>query len=319
MISFSLWLECVANGINLNVFPIGFIAARSPVIDLLAVWFLVFCFFAYVVILAVGSPADWKKRIEEAWQTRIREREEAEQTRIRERKAAEQTRIRERKAAEQTRIRELEAKERRERVRQAQRSYWLRLTGHQFEKKFAELLSGLGYSAKVTSKSGDGGIDINAEEDGRKIVIQCKHWKGRVPVRPVRELNGVRMGADAWLMASGGLTRQAAEEARKFDIKVLVLEDVLDMVDRRRRSLDPPLAVAPVNGRQAKADQETWTNSLGNLTPPVQITNSLGMKLNLILPGEFAMGSPASESGRDIDETQHLVKITKPFTWASMK
>jgi formylglycine-generating enzyme required for sulfatase activity len=37
------------------------------------------------------------------------------------------------------------------------------------------------------------------------------------------------------------------------------------------------------------------------------------MKLNLIPPGEFLMGSPESEPGRFDDETQHLVKITKPF------
>jgi formylglycine-generating enzyme required for sulfatase activity len=37
------------------------------------------------------------------------------------------------------------------------------------------------------------------------------------------------------------------------------------------------------------------------------------MKLNLIPPGEFVMGSPESETDREHDETQHLVKITKPF------
>ena len=48
-------------------------------------------------------------------------------------------------------------------------------------------------------------------------------------------------------------------------------------------------------------------------TSHVQITNSLGMKFNLIPPGEFAMGSPESKPGRYDDETQHRVKITKPF------
>ena len=37
------------------------------------------------------------------------------------------------------------------------------------------------------------------------------------------------------------------------------------------------------------------------------------MKLNLIPPGEFAMGSPEQEAYHQTDETQHLVKITKPF------
>ncbi len=37
------------------------------------------------------------------------------------------------------------------------------------------------------------------------------------------------------------------------------------------------------------------------------------MKFNLISPGEFVIGSPESEAGRGENETQHQVKITKPF------
>ncbi len=48
------------------------------------------------------------------------------------------------------------------------------------------------------------------------------------------------------------------------------------------------------------------------------ITNSIGMKLKLIPAGEFMMGSPENEEGRDEegqdnDELQHRVCITKPF------
>ncbi len=42
---------------------------------------------------------------------------------------------------------------------------------------------------------------------------------------------------------------------------------------------------------------------------PKAITNSIGMKLVLILPGSFTMGSPIEEVGRQ-DETQHLVTIS---------
>lgn len=43
------------------------------------------------------------------------------------------------------------------------------------------------------------------------------------------------------------------------------------------------------------------------------ITNSIGMKLTYIPAGEFLMGSPRNEERRDDDETQHKVKISKPF------
>ena len=43
------------------------------------------------------------------------------------------------------------------------------------------------------------------------------------------------------------------------------------------------------------------------------IENSIGMKLVLIPPGEFLMGSPEIEPDRRDDEHQHRVRITKPF------
>jgi len=72
----------------------------------------------------------------------------------------------------------------------------------------------------------------------------------------------------------------------------------------------PPLAISPFDTRQARAYQETWANYLGR---QVVETNSFGMKLILIPPGEFPMGSPPTESRRQKDELQHLVRITKPY------
>jgi len=47
--------------------------------------------------------------------------------------------------------------------------------------------------------------------------------------------------------------------------------------------------------------------------PPKEITNSIGMKLVLIPKGTFVMGSPESEEGRQMDETQHEVTISKDY------
>ena len=46
---------------------------------------------------------------------------------------------------------------------------------------------------------------------------------------------------------------------------------------------------------------------------PKEITNSIGMKLVLIPKGTFMMGSPESEEGRQKDETQHEVTISKDY------
>jgi formylglycine-generating enzyme required for sulfatase activity len=46
---------------------------------------------------------------------------------------------------------------------------------------------------------------------------------------------------------------------------------------------------------------------------PISIVESLGMTFNLIPAGTFTMGSPTDEQGRDNDERQHQVTLTKPF------
>jgi formylglycine-generating enzyme required for sulfatase activity len=46
---------------------------------------------------------------------------------------------------------------------------------------------------------------------------------------------------------------------------------------------------------------------------PGSFTNSIGMRLVLVRPGKFLMGSPADEAERGGDEQQHEVTITKPF------
>ena len=85
-----------------------------------------------------------------------------------------------------------------------------------------------------------------------------------------------------------------------------------------------PLAVAPFDAQQARKYQERWARQL---SMPVEITNSIGMKLVLIPPGEFEMGSPKELIEEELKahgddgwvrdhvpgEGQHRVRITRPF------
>ena len=91
----------------------------------------------------------------------------------------------------------------------------------------------------------------------------------------------------------------------------------------------PPPAVAPFDAAKARQHQEDWAKHLG---VPVEQTNAIGMKLVLIPPGEFDMGSTAEEIQWTMDYAKknerpsqwdvqrvpteaprHRVKITKPF------
>ena len=75
---------------------------------------------------------------------------------------------------------------------------------------------------------------------------------------------------------------------------------------------DPPPkpTVAPFDAKQAEEQQKAWAKHLG---VRVKARISFGMDLMLIPPGEFLMGSPAFEEGRQGDEAQHKVTLTKPF------
>jgi len=85
-----------------------------------------------------------------------------------------------------------------------------------------------------------------------------------------------------------------------------------------------PMLVAPFTQEEATGAQKEWSESLGT---PVEMTNSIGMKLRLIPPGEFLMGPTAADvefvkAYHDVDrygwlfdaeKPQHRVRITKPL------
>lgn len=90
----------------------------------------------------------------------------------------------------------------------------------------------------------------------------------------------------------------------------------------------PPLAVAPFDSVQAAEYQSAWAGYMRTL---VEQSNSIGMKLRLIPPGRFQMGSTPEEMAgirRELDEIgasefdkfvamssgpRHLVELTRPF------
>ncbi len=94
------------------------------------------------------------------------------------------------------------------------------------------------------------------------------------------------------------------------------------------KSVTPPMAVAPFDAEKAKARQAAWAKYLG---VDAETTNSIGMKLVVIPPGEFTMGSSkeviAAEIGANSDAwytgyvkdegPPHRVRITKPFWMGS--
>lgn len=83
-------------------------------------------------------------------------------------------------------------KEAKDREYWQQKSYWENLSPFEFETAIGKLFKYLGYNVKITQKSRDGGIDILIRKENIIKGVQCKHYKGKVGAKEVRELWGVK-------------------------------------------------------------------------------------------------------------------------------
>jgi serine/threonine protein kinase/Leucine-rich repeat (LRR) protein len=76
----------------------------------------------------------------------------------------------------------------------------------------------------------------------------------------------------------------------------------------------PPLAIAPFDATQAKAYQAAWAKHLGT---QVETTNSVGIRLTLIPPGEFLMGSTPEQvaAAKKMGEDDKMTPNNLYFSW----
>lgn len=112
-----------------------------------------------------------------------------------------------------------------------------KLTHRQFEEFTADLLRALGYQARVTPYSQDGGVDVIAHRDllGLEpplIKVQCKHQTGTTGSPEVHQLSGTQgPGELALFVTLGSYSRDAlALERQRPGIRLLSGEDVVSLV-----------------------------------------------------------------------------------------
>lgn len=119
----------------------------------------------------------------------------------------------------------------------ANRDWWWKLDGWEFEEEAARVLRLNGYKTEVTKKTSDGGVDLILYKEGKKYIVQCKHYTSSVGVSVARELNGLRddFRADGLiLIASSGVTKSCQDFIKnKPYFKIWDLEDII------RRGLRP--------------------------------------------------------------------------------
>ena len=176
----------------------------------------------------------------------------------------------------------------------------------------------LGVVLTITLRHGTLTVEID-EQLGKDVQVAVSQGGQQIKVADAKSGWTLSLAAGKYdLAVQGGddqfqLDSQAVTVTRGGQVKVKV-------------TLKPaPLAVAPFDAQQARKFQERWARQLG---VPIEITNSIGMKLTLIPPGEFMMGSPKEVIEEELkspdisqwykdhlsgEGPQHLVRITRPF------
>lgn len=99
------------------------------------------------------------------------------------------------------------------------------LNWREFERLCQEAFRRLGYLSIESDPGPDGGWDIVLRKEGKKYLVQCKHWKYRpVGVAPVRELMGVVAAGTAdggIFVTSSYFTEEAAAFAKRSGIELI--------------------------------------------------------------------------------------------------
>lgn len=120
------------------------------------------------------------------------------------------------------------------------------LSGYEFEHLTAHLMECMGYTARVSEKSGDGGVDVIAHMDELGfqppiIKIQCKRQTSQVGEPEVSQLLGtLGEGEYALFVTLGSYTRQARmRERNTARLRLIDGEDLVALVLQHYAKMSP--------------------------------------------------------------------------------
>ncbi|MBE9487312.1 MAG: restriction endonuclease [Chloroflexi bacterium] len=99
----------------------------------------------------------------------------------------------------------------------------------EFEIKCADVLISLGWTARITKGTGDQGVDVIAEKNGVKAVLQCKKYSNPVGNKAVQEVYAGKQHelADiAAVVTNSTFTKSAQELANTCDVLLLHVSEI---------------------------------------------------------------------------------------------
>ena len=108
-----------------------------------------------------------------------------------------------------------------------------KMTGSEFEERLMVLYRNLGYDVKHIGHTGDAGVDLIVEKNGRKTAIQAKRYDGNVPESAVQQ---VHTGKDyyhcdeAIIVSNSNFTEMAKEVAKVTNIQLLSRNDLIKLL-----------------------------------------------------------------------------------------
>lgn len=111
------------------------------------------------------------------------------------------------------------------------------ISHREFEEFTADLLRALGYQARVTAYSQDGGVDVIAHRDPLGvepplIKVQCKHHTGTISGPEVQQLVGTLAQSELAVFVTLGAYSKDAQsiERQKQGLRLLSGESIVDLV-----------------------------------------------------------------------------------------
>jgi restriction system protein len=108
---------------------------------------------------------------------------------------------------------------------------------YEFERFIAFLYRNEGYKTEVTPKGNDGGIDVVMEKEGRKVLVQVKHYKignkiGRVDLQKFVGAYS-HISNEGYFVTSSSFNKNAVEYAKNIPSLTLINRaDVGEMIEK---------------------------------------------------------------------------------------
>ncbi|RRR67036.1 MAG: restriction endonuclease [Candidatus Viridilinea halotolerans] len=113
---------------------------------------------------------------------------------------------------------------RRYRRKRLLRAELMSLSSTQFEERTKLLFADLGWrNLQLRGGSGDRGVDIDGEFEGKRYIIQCKRYTKNVTPAMVRDLVGtlhIQKADRAILITTSGYTKQGYQEAQGLPVEL---------------------------------------------------------------------------------------------------